>query len=260
MGLTAKRGWIQRWIKILKLIRSVDSEAELEQVLVQLGTPGEAKVLAFVNAHAMNCVAASEAFGLALLSADLIVRDGSGMAILLKILERPAGLNLNGTDLIPRIIRNYDGKQIALLGTQEPFLSRGLEKIKTDLAPSSVISALDGFRFPQEYLDYVLLHKPDLIVLGMGMPKQEQVAALLKERVHYPCLIVCGGAIIDFLGGKIPRAPQWMRSMGIEWVFRLAQEPRRLFERYVLGNPLFLLRSLCFRRRGRRVAPPLGGQ
>jgi len=60
----------------------------------------------------------------------------------------------------------------------------------------------------------------------------------------FPCLIVCGGAIIDFLGGKMPRAPRWMRRAGLEWAFRLGLEPRRLFRRYVIGNPVFLARTL----------------
>jgi exopolysaccharide biosynthesis WecB/TagA/CpsF family protein len=91
-----------------------------------------------------------------------------------------------------------------------------------------------------------------LIVLGMGMPRQELVACSLRAQLDYPCLIVCGGAIIDFLGGKTARAPAWMRRLGLEWVYRLAQEPGRLFRRYVLGNPLFLARALRLRLAQRR--------
>lgn len=86
-----------------------------------------------------------------------------------------------------------------------------------------------------------------LIVLGMGMPRQEEVALALREELTHPCLIVCGGAIIDFLGGETPRAPSWMQRSGTEWVYRLACEPRRLFCRYVLGNPLFVWRALKLR-------------
>jgi exopolysaccharide biosynthesis WecB/TagA/CpsF family protein len=74
----------------------------------------------------------------------------------------------------------------------------------------------------------------------------------LRAQLDYPCLIVCGGAIIDFLGGKIARAPVWMRRLGLEWVYRLVQEPGRLFRRYVLGNPLFLARALRLRLAQRR--------
>ena len=67
---------------------------------------------------------------------------------------------------------------------------------------------------------------------------------MLRAALGFPCLIICGGAIIDFLGGKIPRAPRWMRRTGLEWAFRLALEPRRLFRRYVIGNPVFIARTL----------------
>jgi N-acetylglucosaminyldiphosphoundecaprenol N-acetyl-beta-D-mannosaminyltransferase len=84
------------------------------------------------------------------------------------------------------------------------------------------------------------------------MPRQELVARSLRAQLDYPCLIVCGGAIIDFLGGKTARAPVWMRRLGLEWVYRLVQEPGRLFRRYVLGNPLFLARALRLRLAQRR--------
>jgi N-acetylglucosaminyldiphosphoundecaprenol N-acetyl-beta-D-mannosaminyltransferase len=87
-------------------------------------------------------------------------------------------------------------------------------------------------------------HRPSLIVLGMGMPRQEEIASLLRGVLDHPCTIVCGGAIIDFLGKKTSRAPLWMRRTGLEWLYRLALEPRRLFRRYVIGNPLFLWRAL----------------
>ena len=80
------------------------------------------------------------------------------------------------------------------------------------------------------------------------MPKQEVVATRLAAS-GVPCLIVCGGAILDFLGGKVDRAPKWGRRLGCEWVFRLIKEPKRLFSRYVVGNPMFLLRTLIYKGR-----------
>jgi exopolysaccharide biosynthesis WecB/TagA/CpsF family protein len=87
------------------------------------------------------------------------------------------------------------------------------------------------------------------------MPRQEEVAVLLRAALGYPCLIVCGGAIIDFIGNKTSRAPAWMRRTGLEWAWRLALEPKRLFKRYVLGNPLFLARSLWLTAQSLRQEP-----
>ena len=248
MPLAAKTNWCFRWMKTLDHIQCVQSEAELNQFLDRISAPYRPETLAFVNAHAMNCVAAMEDFGSALWNANVVVRDGSGMSILLKVLERAPGLNLNGTDLIPRIISRFNGRSIAMLGTRKPYLRKAADKVRQTLAPRSEVYLLDGFHKNASYLKYVRKYKPALIVLGMGMPKQEQVAALLRDQVEHPCLIVCGGAIIDFLGDRVTRAPVWMRKFGIEWAYRLMQEPKRLFERYILGNPLFLLRSMYFKR------------
>jgi N-acetylglucosaminyldiphosphoundecaprenol N-acetyl-beta-D-mannosaminyltransferase len=97
------------------------------------------------------------------------------------------------------------------------------------------------------YVSAMLDARPDLIVLGMGMPKQEAVAVALRDQLAHPCVIVCGGAILDFLSGRVVRAPQWMRASGLEWVHRLVHEPRRLFARYVVGNPKFLARAMSLR-------------
>src|SRR5690606_40821841 len=77
-----------------------------------------------------------------------------------------------------------------------------------------------------------------IIVLAMGMPKQEQVAVQLRDALNTPALLICGGAILDFAAERFPRAPLWMRRFGLEWLFRLLLEPRRLFKRYALGIPL----------------------
>jgi exopolysaccharide biosynthesis WecB/TagA/CpsF family protein len=77
----------------------------------------------------------------------------------------------------------------------------------------------------------------------MGMPKQERVAALLARHLDYPCLIICGGAILDFLGGKVTRAPKAFRRIGMEWLYRFMLEPKRLFKRYMVGNFVFLYRG-----------------
>jgi N-acetylglucosaminyldiphosphoundecaprenol N-acetyl-beta-D-mannosaminyltransferase len=236
--------WRPRWEQLVKGIVRVHSARGEEQLIDSLAQPSEPLMLAFVNAHAMNSAAVSEEFFDAVMSADLVLRDGSGMAILLRLLNQSPGLNLNGTDLIPKLIARYAGRPIALFGTQEPYLSRARRLVETRLAPKSECISADGFMDKQAYLHLAAEHRPALIILGMGMPRQEEVAVLLRAALGYPCLIVCGGAIIDFLGQKTPRAPRWMRRTGMEWAYRLALEPRRLFRRYVMGNPIFLTRAV----------------
>jgi exopolysaccharide biosynthesis WecB/TagA/CpsF family protein len=244
-SLTAdSQRWQPRWQELVKGVVRVQSSRGERQLLKWLTGAGEPRILAFVNAHAMNAAAISRPFFNALISADLLLRDGIGMAILLRLLNQPPGLNLNGTDLIPKILRQYGGRTVALFGTQDPYLAHAREVVASRIAPGGRCIGAHGFLETERYVRLAAAHRPAVIVLGMGMPRQEEVAVALRAAIGFPCLIICGGAIIDFLGNRTSRAPGWVRHAGFEWLYRLAIEPRRLFRRYVIGNPLFIARAL----------------
>ncbi|MGZ9097474.1 MAG: WecB/TagA/CpsF family glycosyltransferase [Micavibrio sp.] len=229
-------------VLLRKITRASDEQA-LSKILFSLKPQNIDKPvrIAFVNAHALNLCCNDAGFLRHLLSSDYVFRDGSGMKILYKMLGCDPGLNLNGTDLIPRIVTLYVGCDTALLGTKNPYLERAAEAVKEKgVTP---VLMMDGFQEDNAYLDAARNRPAPLIILAMGMPKQERVAELLAANLDYPCVIVCGGAILDFIGGKVTRAPLLFRRLGIEWLYRLGQEPRRLFRRYVIGNIAFLLRS-----------------
>lgn len=242
--------WPTRWQTLVRTTVRVQAPRGQAQLLEWLAHPDRPRVLAFINAHAMNAVAEDARFYEALMAADLVLRDGIGMSLLMSLLNQRPGLNLNGTDLIPRILCRYAGAPIALFGTREPWLANAAQTLVRDLGPGASCVMADGFRATDEYLRLAQAHAPALIILGMGMPRQEIVALALRDALHRPCLIVCGGAILDFLGGRIPRAPKVLRSLGLEWAWRLAREPRRLFRRYVVGNPVFIVRALRLASRG----------
>lgn len=239
-----RSNWQRRWYQLVRSVTRVQSARGEQQLLDWLVQPGEPLMMAFVNAHAMNAAAASEEFFNTVISADLLLRDGIGMALLLRLLNRSPGLNLNGTDLIPRILRRCAGRPIAFFGTRDPYLAQAQAAVVTQIAPGSRCITAHGFLDTPTYLRLAASYRPGVIVLGMGMPRQEEVAVSLRAALGFPCLIICGGAIIDFLGNKTPRAPNWIRRIGFEWLFRLALEPKRLFTRYVIGNPVFVFRAL----------------
>lgn len=84
------------------------------------------------------------------------------------------------------------------------------------------------------------LARPDVVWVGIGVPKQEKWMAAMRDRLDAPVLVGVGAAF-DFHAGLVPQAPAWMQRRGLEWLFRLAQEPRRLFRRYARHNPRFVL-------------------
>ncbi len=244
--------WTWRWSRVVAQLRIVDDAAGEQALLQQLLSARTPQVLAFVNAHAMNSAAEDPVFFDALDGADVLLRDGEGMKRLYRHAGLAPGLNMNGTDFIPKLLAACAGRRVALWGTQEPHLSAASQHLQA-LYGVQPVSLQDGFRLPAHYLGLLAPLELDLIVLGMGMPKQEQVAQLLRAAGSRPVLIVCGGAIIDFLGGRVSRAPGWIQRLGLEWLYRLVNEPRRLFRRYVIGNPMFLWRV-------RQWAPQRGGQ
>lgn len=98
--------------------------------------------------------------------------------------------------------------------------------------------------------------KPDVVWVGIGVPKQEKWMAALRDRLHAPVLVGVGAAF-DFHAGLVPQAPAWMQSAGLEWLYRLLQEPGRLWKRYLTYNPRFVVgfaRQYLRHRRARRRA------
>jgi exopolysaccharide biosynthesis WecB/TagA/CpsF family protein len=204
-------------------------------------------VLSFVNAHAYNLCNTDPSFFEALNASDLLLRDGAGMLILFRALQADPGVNFCGTDFIPYLLHALGRKRVALLGTREPYLAQAAAWLRRQ--GTEIVLTMDGFREPEEYLEQVAATQPEVVLLGMGMPKQESVSLLLKRNLDFPMLAINGGACIDYLGGRVSRAPSWMRQNGMEWVYRLMLEPRRMFNRYLVGNFLFLARVVAMKNK-----------
>lgn len=204
--------WQNRWKRVIDQLEVIADDAAVQRLLDRLATPDTGTVLGFVNAHAMNLVVRDGGYSQALSAADVLLRDGAGMAILYRRLGLEPGLNMNGTDFIPRLMAAYRGRKVAFWGTRQPYLDQAVRRCEAEFGIVPV-SVHDGFASLETYLQLAREQQPELIVLGMGMPKQEAVAAELAV-TGGPCLIVCGGAILDFLGGKVSRAPEWLRRLG----------------------------------------------
>lgn len=244
--MTWHDSWRERWLTVLGRVRVVEDADGAEALLRQLAQTKAPTVLGFTNAHAMNLLAGDGDLYKALADADILLRDGSGMAMLYRWRVMSPGLNMNGTDFIPKLLAAYRGRRVALWGSREPTLGAAAAHC-VKIFGIEAVSLRHGFDPAESYLALADELRPDLIVLGMGMPKQELLATAIRAR-GIPALVVCGGAILDFLGGKVSRAPLCMRRWGCEWLFRLFQEPQRLFKRYVVGNPAFLVRSMLLGR------------
>ncbi len=251
MTTTVKDTARARAYRVLDAVQPVPDERSRAAFIAQLAAATAPAVISFVNAHGFNLAWKDGAIADDFCRADHLLRDGAGMSILMKALDRPPGVNMNGTDLTPLIVQAFNGRKIAVCGTAEPYLSKAVAAIEG--LGGTVVLAMDGFAPPEDYAPRLLEAAPELVILGMGMPKQERVATDLRDRARLQAVIVNGGAILDFWAGRFPRAPlAWQRAR-MEWLFRLIQEPRRLWRRYLLGNVVFLCHVVILRLVMRRA-------
>lgn len=196
----------------------------------KLSNNKERKIISFLNAHAINNAYNSQAFANSLLHSNILLRDGIGIEIGLKIFGFGKTENLNGTDLIPKILSQYKDQKISIYGTSDDTLLILKDTLKQQ-GFNNIISTLHGFLSDQNYLDDAIKYHPDVIILCMGMPKQEILS--LKLTKHAP-LIICGGGWADFHSKQKKRAPLWAQKIRAEWIYRLLKEPRRLGKRYTI--------------------------
>lgn len=236
-------------IKLLSQIDLIPDAQSQDKLFERLKKPQSATTVAFVNAHAVNIMWSNPQISDDFLAADIVLRDGKGLQILFDKLGVAPGLNMNGTDFLPAFLQQTKDMPLAVYGTADPWLSKGCQNLEKN--GHTIVSREDGFKPVQAYVDAALAAQPQIILLAMGMPKQEKVARALRDAFgQSPVTILCGGAIVDFIAGRFPRAPIWIRRLGFEWVYRLLREPRRLFRRYVLGNVLFLRHVRAIERAG----------
>jgi N-acetylglucosaminyldiphosphoundecaprenol N-acetyl-beta-D-mannosaminyltransferase len=177
-------------------------------------------------------------------SADLTVADGMPLVWASGILGTPLPERVAGSALLYRFADRAarEGRTIYLLGG-DPGAGEGAGKALCQRAPGLRIAGHSAPRFGLHpsatelagTLDALQAARPDLLLVGLGSPKQERVIHAL--RAHFPRMWMVGvGISFSFASGQISRAPEWMRKSGLEWVHRLAQEPKRLARRYLVED------------------------
>lgn len=198
----------------------------------------------FVNAHCCNVAQRDFSYQNILNTADLVLPDGLGLQIAGQILGFPKIWNSNGTDLFPHLCAalNGTGKKIYLLGARVGVAEGVKQWIETHF-PAVEISGFHHGYFPASETPQVITAiraaKPDVLIVAMGVPYQEKWLADYGKSTGANVVMGVGG-LFDFYSGRIPRAPYCMQKIGMEWVYRLLQEPRRLWRRYLIGNFTFL--------------------
>jgi N-acetylglucosaminyldiphosphoundecaprenol N-acetyl-beta-D-mannosaminyltransferase len=215
---------------------------------------GPALQISFLNADCVNRAWTNSLYKRVLNESDLTLADGIGLKLAGRILKRPVRQNVNGTDLFPRLCEQMDadGSSLFLLGAR-PGVPEAVAAWVTERYPGVRIAGTrHGYFTPAEedaVLGQIANANADVLLVAFGAPRQDCWIAERLPIVRVKVAMGVGG-LFDFYSGRLPRAPMWMREMGLEWLYRFIQEPGRMWRRYFGGNFLFLYRVFRQRLRG----------
>ncbi len=176
---------------------------------------------------------------------ELVSADGQSVVWASRVLGDPLPTRVAGIDLMQELLALAERRtyRIFILGAKHDVLARAVEQIRTRHPELSVAGTHDGYFSDQEsdtVAAEIAAHQPDMVFVAMPSPRKEYWLGHYGRRLGAPFVMGVGGSI-DVLAGHVRRAPVVMQRLGLEWLFRLAQEPRRLFRRYLTTNARFVL-------------------
>ena len=206
---------------------------------------GESRYVCCANVHSVMESFDDPSFRKCINSSDLVTSDGMPLVWALRQLGVRGATRVYGPDLVPALLRAADreGLQVGFYGGNPETLKR-LQAVTEEQFPGLVGYAFSPpFRELSEDEDQAVVDRINasgvpILFIGLGCPKQEKWMADHKDRIQAVMLGV--GAAFDFLTGAKPQAPRWVQAAGLEWLFRFAVEPKRLWRRYLKHNPRFV--------------------
>lgn len=207
-------------------------------------------VFACANPHSLVEARVDEEFRLALLDADQLVADGVGVILGAKLAGACAGPRITGSDYFRAAMLALDReagirRRVFLFGSSDAVLERMESRLSSEFPNVTVCGRLappfrpwseeedEGFR------SVIRSAEPDILWVGISAPKQEKWVYRNRYALQIP-VIGSVGAVFDFMAGTVPRAPEWMCRVGLEWLYRLGREPRRLWRRNLISTPMFI--------------------
>ena len=225
-------------------LRILESKDALKDI------PQGKKLINTINAHSFNTAQKDDLFAEALKNGDYLIPDGASIVKACRFLnarsqpkERVAGWDLFEFEMA-RL--NEKGGRCMFMGSSPKVLGLIVEKAKEIYPNIDVVTFSPPYKpeFNAEdnraIISAINSANPDLLWIGMTAPKQEKWTYAHWDELNIHCHVGTIGAVFDFFAGTYQRAPLWWQEHSLEWLYRLIKEPRRMWRRYVIGNPLFL--------------------
>lgn len=203
-----------------------------------------------INAHSFNTAQTDPLFAEALKNGDYLLPDGASIVKACRWLhcqsqpkERIAGWDLFEFEM-NRL--NQSGGRCMFMGSSDKVLALIKERARIVYPKIEVITYSPPYK--EEFseaentaiISAINTANPDLLWIGMTAPKQEKWTYTHWDELKIHCHVGTIGAVFDFFAGTYTRAPQWWQNHSLEWLYRLLKEPKRMWRRYIIGNPLFL--------------------
>ncbi len=203
-------------------------------------------LVCYVNTDCVNQAVFDRRYRAILQAADLVYADGTGVVWASRLTDRPLPERITLGDALPDLCRvaAMRGLRLFFLGGRPGAAHRAADSLQGQVPGLQIVGAEHGFFTPEEEAAVIAAinqASPDILLVGMGVPKQEKWLWQHRDQLRVPVLWGVG-AVFEYFAGDAPRAPVWLRRLGFEGAFRLLIGPPRLWKRYLLGNAFFVLR------------------
>lgn len=235
---------------VIDLFSVVINNCTMDHAVKSIITHAQQRIaanFAFVNADCLNKAWNQESYREVLARKTAVFADGIGVKLAAKMENKQIIDNVNGTDMFPLLCQEAARKNLGIyiLGARPGVAAICAEKMKTRFRGLKIAGTQDGYfkeAETQQVIEKINASGADILIVAFGAPLQEFWMDKHRTQLKVPVCIGVGGCI-DFYADRIPRAPLWVRNLSMEWIWRLAQEPKRMWRRYIVGNPLFLYRA-----------------
>ncbi len=190
--------------------------------------------------------------------AEIVICDGVGVILGARILGENIPARITYADWMWQLAEFAERRDSSFyfLGSKPGVAQAAADKLKARFPDLTIVGVRDGYfnkslghTENEAVIEDINKARPNILIVGMGMPVQERWVHDNWSRIDAN-IALTGGAVFDYASGTLKRAPKWMTDNGLEWLGRLLIEPKRLWQRYIVGNPLFLARVLRQRFRG----------
>jgi N-acetylglucosaminyldiphosphoundecaprenol N-acetyl-beta-D-mannosaminyltransferase len=222
---------------------------ELPAEIEHLVRGGERGLVLNVNAHCLNLCYEDPKLRDFVNGAEVVFCDGAGVMLAARILGRRIPERITYADWIWRLaeLAAARGFSLYLLGARPGVAREAAMRLQERYPDLEIAGARHGYfdhgAGSAAVVEEINASAPDILLVGLGMPLQERWLMENRQRLDVRVALT-GGAVFDYASGRLRRGPRLLRENGFEWLARLLAEPRRLWRRYLVGNPLFLLRVL----------------